>query len=95
MVYPYPIGMAVKTHLTGPSGSATVKDSEIRRAAGLVDEEQANVPHTVHTSLWGFVSVRQQPMLQVPPLPETPSVAYRSLLRNYYPSEMSDFSASG
>jgi len=43
--------MAVKAHLTGPSGSATVKGSEIRRAAELIDEVQAHVPHTVDTRL--------------------------------------------
>ena len=70
-----------------------MKDSGIRRAAGLVDEEQAHFSHTAHTRLWGFVSVRQLPMPQVPHVSETPSVAYRRLLRNLYLYKRSDLSA--
>ena len=83
----------MNAHLTGPSGSAKVKYSEIRRAEELIDAEQAHIPHTVHTRLWGFVSVRQLPMPQVPHVSETPSVAYRRLLRNLYLYKRSDLSA--
>ena len=36
------------------SDSATVKNSAIRKAAELIDAEQAHIPHTIHTRLWGF-----------------------------------------
>jgi hypothetical protein len=72
--------MALNTYLTGRSGNTTVKGSEIRRVAGLVDEEQARIPHIAHTRQWGFVDARQLPMPQFPHLPETLSVAYRRSL---------------